>query len=276
MTPQRIHAAVSANNALPWLAKKIAGVIAFFCAAGMLFIALVVLWLGQTSQQVYRQAADNLVIRAVLRTDTDSVAAEGLAERIRQQVPDAGLEVINEAMGRSILALQEPWIAQMPDFEVTPLPVLLEVRHPNLLTHPTEVAGFVEELEMQPEVDFVTYNEAAHDRLVKLAAGTARIEKHSLRWLLGAVVLAGFTSQFICMLIAAPGTVVGAYIKPVIIWLCAWAFTWIVYRSWETAALETGGWQRLTEGVHLSTGIAAGVLILCASLAGWSARRFLR
>lgn len=232
--------------------------------ASLVFIALVVLWLGQTSARVYQKGADALTIRAVLRADTDDVAAEILAADIRRQVPDVAIDVINEAMGRSLLALQEPWIAQMPDFEVTPLPILLEIRHPQLLTQSDEIPAFLDSLGEYPAVDFVAYNETAHDRLAKFAASSAAIERHAVRWLLGGLALAGFAAIFACSRLAGNLSFLGQIIGTLTIYIPGWGVAWAAFRHWETIAIATGDWQRLGLTTHLTVGVAALVIILSA------------
>lgn len=255
------------------LYRKGAGPLAFLTAAALLFLTLLTLWLSQSSRHVYKQGANALVIRAVLRADTDSVTAENLAERVRQTIPEADIEVINEAMGRSLLALQEPWIAQMPDFDVTPLPILLEIRHPNLLTQPAEVAGFVKELETVPEVDFVAYNETAHDKLVKLATGTGAIEKHAVRWMLAAIIIAGFASQIGCSLLPSKRPTEIVLLKAVAVWLASWAVAWVFFRGWESTAVDAGEWQRLGTSLHFTVGICAGAVIIASGFIGWLIRQ---
>ncbi len=237
---------------------------AFLCVAGLLFVALTVLWLGQTSQRVSQQGAEALTIRAVLRADTDDVTAELLAVEIRGHVPEVTIEVINEAMGRSLLALQEPWIAEMPDFEVTPLPILLEIQHPKLLTNPEEVARFVEDLEKNPAVDFVAYNETAHNRLSKYASASRQIEKHAVRWMLAAIALVALAALFACSRLAGKLSFMGEVISAVTVWITAWGAAWFTYRQWESTAITSGDWQRIDLKTHIIVGTFALLLIMAA------------
>ena len=167
-------------------------------------------------------------------------------------------------MGRSLLALQEPWIAQMPDFEVTPLPILLEMRHPELLTKPLEVSQFVDALNQEPEVDFVAYNETAHDRLVKLASGTAAIENHTLTWVLGMLSLAAFAAQFAFSRLRDNWSIIGAVIFAGITWIGI-ILGAAAYRIWEGRALATGDWHRITPTNYATVAISALIIIALAS-----------
>jgi len=232
-----------------------AGILSVLCTALLVFVALVVLWLGQTSTRVYTRGADALVIRAVLRMNTDPVATENLAGRIRQKVPDIELEIINESMGRSLLALQEPWIAQMPDFEVTPLPTLIEMRHPALLTHPEQITQFVKELGDEPEVDFVAYNETAHDQLTKLAAAAGTIQGHTIKWILAALALTGFMAQIAFSALARPRSLPGIVIRHAVCGIAASVIGIMLFRLWENGAVATGDWERVTSGKYFVVGI---------------------
>ncbi len=229
-------------------------------------MALVLLWVGQASNRVYSQGADALAIRAVLRANVSELDAEKLAGRIRDKVPDIKIELINEAMGRSLLALQEPWIAQMPDFEVTPLPILLEMRHPDLLMKPLEVGKFVEGLKQEPEVDFVAYNETAHDRLVKLAGGTAAIESHILKWVLAMLSVAAFAAQFAFCRLRESRSLAGAGIFAAVTWIGGLALGAVAYRIWEGGALATGDWHRVSFANYAAVGVSALVIIALASI----------
>jgi len=250
LTSQTSPAALPPSTGFRWPA----GILSVLSASLLVFVALVVLWLGQTSNRVYTRGADALVIRAVLRMNTDAVATENLAGRIRQKVPDIELEIINESMGRSLLALQEPWIAQMPDFEVTPLPTLLEMRHPALLTHPEQITQFVKELGDEPEVDFVAYNETAHDQLTKLAAATGTIQGHTIKWILAALALAGFMAQVAFSALAPPRSLPGIVIRHGVCGIAACVIGILLFRLWETGAVATGDWERLTSGKYFVVG----------------------
>lgn len=241
---------------------------ALLAQAACIFAAFVVLWLGQASRHVSTDGARALVIRAVLRADADNVTAEKVAQRIRQQTPDIDVEVITETMGRSLMALQEPWIAEMPDFEVTPLPVLLEFHHPALLTNPASVSEFVSQLEKEPEVEFVAYNETAHNRLVKLANATASIQQHTMQWLLVALGIAVFSIVLSWAAYQGPAMFSSVILFSVMGWLVAFFIAWISFKFWESGAMKTGEWDRLGSAGVVKLVLAFLAINLFASLGG--------
>lgn len=253
-----------------------AWITAILCGSALIFVAFIALWLRQVSTQVYTQGVNALAIRAVLRTDTDAVEAEKLAQRLRLDTPDLTIDVINEAMGRSLLALQEPWIAEMPDFEVTPLPPLLEFHHPQLLTNPVAISEFVEKLKSLPEVDFVAYNETAHDRLAKLADSTSSIQKHSVYWLLAAIIVAGLCAEIAFTAITPARSFLGLFLRQVVIWIISWVLAALSFRYWESGALATGEWNRLTSGTYFLVGACTFLTMLAGeaifTLSAWLRR----
>jgi cell division protein FtsX len=240
-------------------------VIATIALSALLFVSFVVLWLGQASRSVFTEGADSLAIRAVLRADVNNVGAELLAQRIREKVPDVKLEVITETIGRSLLALQEPWIAQMPDFEVTPLPVLIEIRHPLLLTNPAAVQKFVEELGQEPEVDFVAYNETAHNRLVKLAGAVGGLKGHTSRWMLSALALAGMAVMVILFAPLVSGSWSRLAGAVAVSWVVAWVLAWLVFRYWESTVVTPQQWSYLPFS-RLVPEIAASLVLAIISI----------
>lgn len=250
-------------------------VLAAVGATALGVLGLLFLWISQAATQVSRQGAENLTIRAVLRADVDGAGAEIVAGRIRQQVPQADLEVITETMGRALMALQEPWIAQMPDFEVTPLPNLVEIHHPDLLTNPARVQQFVKDLQEQPEVDFVAYNEAAHNRLLKLAGSIDGVRSHSFRWICGALLVAGgvlfgFLAQRLPGYSFAADAVASAAV-----WLAAAVAAGILFRIWEGPMAAVQEFPRLETRTLAGVAAVSLCLALGSSLAGtfWKCRR---
>lgn len=230
---------------------------AVLCGAGLIFIALITLWLRQTTNHVYANGASAITIRAVLRTNAEPDAIDAFTMRLRAKIPDAEIDVIDEAQGRSLLALQEPWIADMPDFEIAPLPTLIEIKHPQLLTNPLSVAAFVTELKGEPLVDFVAYNETAHDKMVKLAEATGSIQGHTVRWILIALVIAGISTQIAFGIITPAKSLLGIFLRHVGIWVASWMLGVLLFRLWEGSAVESGDWQRLTSSAYFAVGIAA-------------------
>lgn len=235
----------------------------------LLFVVFMLLWAGQTSQRVYEQGANALTLRGVLRTNVSPEEAEKLATRLRAEVPGLQVELVSEEMGRAMLALQEPWIAEMPDFEVTPLPIILEMHHPHLLTRSHEVAAFAEKLDKDPAVDFVAYNETAHDRLVKLATETDRVGNHLMRaallgmTLVGMALCAGLMARYTLLARAA-------------VWLLSWGLAVLFYRWWESGAISGGEWSRIDQASYWTVGLWSAVLMAVGAVINYFTTRIVR
>lgn len=253
------------RSAVPF--KRHLPVLLFTAAGGaaLLLVSLMLISLSSVGRNVAAQGASALVIRAVLRADVDPVGAEELAQRVRQQVPNVELEIITETMGRALMALQEPWIARMPDFEVTPLPVLLEVQHPKLLTDVAQVQQFVRFLNAQDEVDFVAYNETAHNRLVGLAGTIDNLRRHALGWMLTLIGIAGFVLALVGFRQVDHDAWFYATAAAVT-WLVALGIAWPAYRVWERSLLREQDFSAISTGTIMQAGGVALLIVLAGSL----------
>lgn len=245
-----------------WISNAVLGSIG---AAALIFAVLVVLWLGQASRGIFENGASAVTIRAVLRADVDNAGATELARRLRDRLPDAHIEVITERMGRSLMALQEPWIAQMPDFEVTPLPILVEIQHPELLTKPSAVTDLVDDLKNEPDVDFVAYNETAHNRLVNVAGSALALQQHTLSWLLWALGIAGFITAVSLLHYSISRTIPYTFALAALCWGCGWAIAWPLFHSWEKAAVKLESWELLPGNTTSSAIWISALIILLAA-----------
>lgn len=248
---------------LPWVFLTVVA------GAGLLIGGLMVMAVSFAGETIAREGARAMVIRAVLKADVDPVQANELAERIRLQVPDVELEVITETMGRALMALQEPWVARMPDFEVTPLPVLIELHHPELLTNTAQVQQFVRQLDNEREVDFVAYNETAHTRLVALAGSINHLRSHGAGWVLILLSVAGFATV---VLFASRAAMVvswgGIFLLSAVAWFVVFTLTWPVFRLWERPLIRDEAFVALPASMILQAGGVSLVIILIASICG--------
>lgn len=125
-------------------------------------------------------------IIAVLREDVAEERAKQLAERIRGEVAGLDVTLVGRREARSMLALQEPWLRQLPEMLVGELPVIIEFRHPALFVAPRELDSFIAYVRSQPEVDFVVFNSLGHDEVVE-ALSTARRHANALLVAISAV-----------------------------------------------------------------------------------------
>ncbi len=236
---------------------------------GLLIGSLMVIAVSFAGETIAEAGARAMVIRAVLNADVDPVQANELAERIREQVPDVEMEVITETMGRALMALQEPWVARMPDFEVTPLPVLIELHHPELLTNTAQVQQFVRQLDSEREVDFVAYNETAHTRLVALTGSINHLRKHAARWVLILLSVAGFA---LVALFAARKAMEaswgGLFLVSFAAWFVALMVTWPMFRLWERPLIRDEDFVALPASMILQAGSVSLVIVLVATVCG--------
>jgi hypothetical protein len=113
-----------------------------------------------------RGRAADVVTRVALRQDVSEESARKLAQRLRERTPGLEVTVIGEAEARTLLALQEPWMKELPEVQVGRLPVLIEVRHPARYDAPSRVRAFNEELAALPEADFIEFNSIGFEGMV--------------------------------------------------------------------------------------------------------------
>ncbi|MCX7624592.1 MAG: hypothetical protein N2Z21_00020 [Candidatus Sumerlaeaceae bacterium] len=116
---------------------------------------------------------------AVLREEIAEDRAKQLAEKLQREVPGLEATLIGRREARSMLALQEPWLRQLPEMLVGELPMVVEFRHPAIFVAPRELDSFIAYVQSQPEVDFVVFNSLGHDEVVE-AIGTARRHANAL------------------------------------------------------------------------------------------------
>lgn len=278
--PLNVTTEYTKNEQIPartghWPAWVINAILGSVGTAALVFAALVVLWLGQASKSIFTNGADAVTIRAVLRADVENPGAMDLAGRLRERLPDAQIDVITERMGRSLMALQEPWIAQMPDFEVTPLPILIEIQHPELLTNPPAVTDLVEDLKSEPAVDFVAYNETAHNRLVKVAGSALALQQHTMAWLLWALSIGGFIAAVGLLDYSFNRAIPYAFALAALCWGFGWAMAWPVFQTWERTAIQLEGWERLP-GSDTSSAIWISALVMLLAAIFTTLSRWLR
>lgn len=133
----------------------------------VLGLVLTLLFVRNGAMRLYEGRAGDLVTRAVMKPTISDEQAHALAERLRAGTSGLVVTTIGHTEARALLALQEPWMRELPDIEIGTLPVMLEIRHPELLTAPTKVLAFNESLERETEVEFVMFNSLGYENLVR-------------------------------------------------------------------------------------------------------------
>lgn len=118
-------------------------------------------------------------IIAVLQEEVAEEQAKQLANRIQGDVAGLDATLVGRREARSMLALQEPWLRQLPEMLVGELPMIIEFRHPALFVAPRELDSFIAYVQSQPEVDFVVFNSLGHDEVVEVLS-TARRHANAL------------------------------------------------------------------------------------------------
>ncbi len=113
-------------------------------------------------------------ILAVLRDEIDDAAARRLADQLTSEVVGIECTMIDRRQATSLLALQEPWMRQLPDMLVCDLPTLREIRKPALFHSSQQLDEFLAMLQSQREVDFVIFNAVGHERVVDALILTRR------------------------------------------------------------------------------------------------------
>jgi len=164
-TPMQPSAPGSTRAASP---ARTAGYIAACSLAGALCVAIVLtaMWASQGLESAIRGRAADVVTRIALKPNVSEESARRLATRLREGTRGLEVTVIGEADARTLLALQEPWMKDLPEVQVGRLPVLLEVRHPARYDSPGRVRAFNSELEALPEADFVEFNSIGYEGMV--------------------------------------------------------------------------------------------------------------
>ena len=191
------------------------------------------LWGQNAVKSFLASRSGELSIHAALKPGMDELKGEELASRLRAQNSGIDIRVVGAAEGRSLLALQEPWVSSLPDVEVSELPVLLEIKHPDLIQQPASVEQFIKMLNDQPEVDFVAFNQVGQDRLVAFAGELTASISHICKW---AVILAALISvlQFAFTITGSLKQSAGAAAtRAVIVGVAGWCLAAVGFRLWE-------------------------------------------
>jgi hypothetical protein len=175
-------------------------------------------------------------IIAVLHEDLSEAQGRALAEKIRAAAPGAECTLISPREGRSLLALQEPWLRRLPETMIGDLPPIIEIRHPALFRSSSELDAFLASLQALREVDFVVFNSVGHDRVIE-ALSVARRHADVLLAVVGCslvIMLVSFQHQMIrrrgrralgpAVGLALMSAVVGCAVGGAIVWAVSlWA-----------------------------------------------------
>jgi hypothetical protein len=145
---------------------------------------LLVLWTRSIALYAYQTRGSDLAARAVLKPGVSEDQARRLADKLSAAVQGLSVNIISPAEGRALLALQEPWMSELPEIQVGRLPVVLEIRHPKLLTSAAETLDFNTKLEQYPEVDFVMFNSLGYEELVRFGTNLRSFSG----WVCGALI----------------------------------------------------------------------------------------
>lgn len=164
--------------------------------AGALVFALALLltWERRALEDAVVAWGRQMPIVAVLRDEVGESRANALAAELARKVPALECTVVGRREARSLLALQEPWLARLPEVAVGELPIVLEIRHPALFRAPRQVEAFVSSLQAMREVDFVIFNSHGHDRVI---LALAAVRRHVNGLLGAALAVAGMLFIFL-------------------------------------------------------------------------------
>ena len=133
-------------------------------SAGLL---LLIIWSRRAFEDAVIAWGRQMPVIAVLGDDVSEADAQSLAEQLRREIPALECVVISRQEARSILALQEPWMKQLPDVMAGELPLTLEIRHPALFHSPGELDEFLASLRTRKGIDFVIFNSLGHEKVVE-------------------------------------------------------------------------------------------------------------
>lgn len=135
--------------------------------AVLIHLMFVTDWLSRGVQQLaQRRAGAALVMHGVVRAGIKEEAAALLASKCEQQGTGISARVIGEAEARGMLALQESWMSELPNVEISRLPTLLEVRIAANGIHSATVRAFRDWLSRQSEIEFVEFNDTGLEDLL--------------------------------------------------------------------------------------------------------------
>lgn len=175
MSVHRLDTAGRESAPRPWLPLLADAVLVGTVAALLCTFA----WVKQGVLAEMNRRSAGLAVHAVLRAPVKEEQARELAADLEVGTPGLQARVISEPEARGLLALQEPWMQNLPEVELPRLPLLVEILHPAPLDRPGTLPTYNRELELRPEVEFVVFNDAGYESLV----GFSR----NLRWYAGAL-----------------------------------------------------------------------------------------
>jgi len=138
-----------------------------------LLLLWTIAWVGGAVPSLLRQHGEQLATYAVLRAGMSESQGGTVGEQLQAQVPGLLVRVIGEAEARGLLALQEPWTRNLPDMELARLPLMIDIRHPELLDRPELQTQITQLLDASPEVEFSIFNENGFDSLVAFSRTTS-------------------------------------------------------------------------------------------------------
>ncbi|MCX7719532.1 MAG: hypothetical protein N2111_14175 [Candidatus Sumerlaeaceae bacterium] len=247
----------------------LAGIATSIAANGVLaglFMAcvFVALSISSTVQSALQDRAFDAPATIVLRESVTESDAQALANRLRTQTPGLRADVIGQVAARALLGLQEPWMQRLPDLELAPLPILIEVRHPRLLEKGFDVPAFLRELESLPETDFVAFNTTGLDRFVEFADAARAYGRGLARGLaalgtLGALLL----TLFLCRrrrYPSIPAAIVSAGILSAITVATGCIATSVILRQVSTSPPDLHSGDLLTAVAALTLSMSVFVL----------------
>lgn len=146
-------------------------------AGGLLLaVILMALWMHSAVESVARGREQELATRVVLKPIVSEGQARLFADRLKASFPDLDITVIGPAEARALLALQEPWMKELPEVQVASLPTTLEIRDPKAFAQPERLLKLHGELRSAQETDFVIFNDYLFERFaafVRAARGYA-------------------------------------------------------------------------------------------------------
>lgn len=228
---------------------------------------LLSLWVRQTADYIFTNRSDELVIRAVLKPNATEESAKQLFERLSAETPGLRGEVVGPAAGRALLSLQEPWIAQLPEVEIDPLPILIEIRHPQLIVAPQEIEIFNEKLGRDPLVEFVAFNQSGHDRLINLLNSSKGLVYYVTTWLLPLLAFIPACAQAMANIgISKRRYPYTAALSAFLTGIIGWATAATILSFWQAGALKYGMFSPLAFGTQLRWIFIAVLLSIIAAV----------
>lgn len=116
-----------------------------------------------------RQHGEKFATHAVMAAGVSEGQAISTAEHLQALLPGLQAHVIGEAEARGLLALQEPWVRNLPEMELSRLPLMIELRHPKLLEEPNLQDRIEEALAESPDVEFSIFNTTGFENMLEFS-----------------------------------------------------------------------------------------------------------